>query len=175
MRPLRHTEPLERDDGSRERFHFRVGWSGAFGEELTVAWKKSWNNTASPSGTVADGATTQFGGRISHSRHLPVPFTWPPASFSQDSMQPTHAIYMWVVLQGARGCSGIAAALLSLGPVQFLGRISYGVYVVHSGYRTYARNSPARCPECWPVLSFCLRRSLSVGRPGTALSSRLCA
>jgi FkbM family methyltransferase len=39
MRPIWHTDTLERDDGSRERYRFRFGCSGAFGNELDVVWQ----------------------------------------------------------------------------------------------------------------------------------------
>lgn len=39
MRRPRHSETLERDDGSRERFRFKFGSSGPFGKGLEVDWK----------------------------------------------------------------------------------------------------------------------------------------
>jgi peptidoglycan/LPS O-acetylase OafA/YrhL len=40
--------------------------------------------------------------------------------------------YAWLVLQGARGVSGSFAPLFDSGMLQYIGRISYGLYLVHN-------------------------------------------
>jgi FkbM family methyltransferase len=39
MRPLWHTDTFEGNDGSREKFRFKFGSSGAFGKDLDAEWK----------------------------------------------------------------------------------------------------------------------------------------
>ena len=44
----------------------------------------------------------------------------------------TGLFFAWLVLHGARGFTGLAGRLAASAPVQHLGRLSYGVYVVHT-------------------------------------------
>jgi peptidoglycan/LPS O-acetylase OafA/YrhL len=64
-------------------------------------------------------------------------------------------VFGWMVAGAARGFTGVAGRVLSAGPVVYVGRISYGVYLAHGfagAMLAAAGISSAAIPEPWRFL-----------------------
>lgn len=92
--------------------------------------------------------------RVAESRVGPLPL---PLLAVKQTLQAV--VFAWLVLRAAAGFRGLPGRVLSVAPVVYTGRISYGIYLVH-GFAgdilaTVGVNSRA-IPEPWRFLILCL-------------------